>query len=76
MWSGLHVSIQRCDGRNDCKSRASSCTSMEVKARHGVVPNSYVKAEKDEDLDNYLHVPQGTESDANELGSLATSDRS
>lgn len=49
---------------------------MEVSARHGDVRNYYVKAEKDEDLENVLHVPQGMEFDANKLGSLATSNRS
>eukprot|EP00644_Phytophthora_capsici_P005569 jgi/Phyca11/97425/e_gw1.2.919.1 len=30
-----------------------------VKAKHGDVPNAYVKADKEEDLDIFTHLPQG-----------------
>ena len=32
---------------------------MGVPAKHGDIPNAYVKADKEEHLQIYLHVPQG-----------------
>ena len=47
-----------------------------VPARHGDVPNAFVKADKEEGLDIAFHVPQGIEFDEDELNILNTSDKS
>ena len=41
-----------------------------IPARHGDVPNAYVKAEKEEHLDIYMKVPKGMVVDEKELESL------
>ncbi|CAI5706593.1 unnamed protein product [Peronospora effusa] len=41
-----------------------------VPARHGDVPNAYVKAEKEEHLDIYMKVPKGMTLDGEELKGL------
>ena len=40
---------------------------MAVPARHSDVPNAYVKAEKEDDLEIYLHLPQETIMDGSKV---------
>lgn len=47
-----------------------------VTARHGDVPNAYLKAEKEENLEIFLHVTRCMEFESDELSSLGTSHKS
>lgn len=46
-----------------------------IPARHGDIPNAYVKADKMKHLDIYLRIPQGMVITAKELQKLATTDK-
>ena len=46
-----------------------------VPVRHGDVPSAYVKAEKEEDLEILLHIPQGIDIDAELLEKLGVKDK-
>lgn len=47
-----------------------------VSARHGDVPNAYVKADKEEGIEIALHVTHIMELSEDELKTLGTSDKS
>ncbi|GMF59484.1 unnamed protein product [Phytophthora fragariaefolia] len=49
---------------------------LRVPAKHGDIPNAYVKADKERNMEILLHVPQGMEIDASTLGDLEVTNTS
>lgn len=54
----LKASLVACRGEQ-CQGHSCICASLGVSAKHGKIPNAYVKVEKDKEMEVYLRIPQG-----------------
>ncbi|KAG6612031.1 Integrase catalytic core protein [Phytophthora cinnamomi] len=57
-WVDGHINVAA-DIGTSCDDANRSLRKWRVPAKHGDVPNAYVKADKEEDLRIYIRVPQG-----------------